>query len=527
MKILTAGEMREIDRRTIEEFGIPGAVLMENAGIGIVVVLQDRFPHLTEERIAIVCGRGNNGGDGCVVARHLHNLGARPKIFLLAAKSEVKGDAALNLAIAGKLGLEIIEVVGPAGRSRLKKALRSATIIVDAIFGTGLTKPVEGLPAAVIQDLNAAPGFRVAVDLPSGLSSDTFRLIGPAVKADLTVALGAPKIAHVLPPAEKFVGRLEVIDISIPPVLLESPELRFSLAGPAEVVPFFRERPREGHKGTFGHVLILAGSRGKTGAAVLAGKAAYRAGAGLVTIAAPASCLPVIARSMPELMTEPLPETREGTAAMEALPRLIQLLPGKDVVVVGPGLSAQPETAELVRRVLPKIRAQVVIDADGLNICAGRPAVLKTVSRPPILTPHPGEFGRLVGLSVPEVLNDRLALATRFAMEHRSILVLKGYRTLIAGPDGRVSVNPTGNPGMGTGGSGDVLSGLIGAFASGQKDIYGATVAAVYLHGEAGDAAAAHLGERAVVAGDLIKYLPEAAQTLEELQTCGCGDHEA
>ncbi len=450
----------------------------------------------------------------------------RPKVFLLAEKGEVKGDAALNLRIVEKLGLEIVEVVASAGRTRLKKALRSATIIVDAIFGTGLSKPAEGLPAAVIEDINAAPGFTVAIDLPSGLSSDTFRVIGPAVRADLTVTLGAPKIAHLFPPAEKFTGEMEVVDISIPPALFESPDLRLSLAGPEDVVPFFEERPRDGHKGTFGHVLILAGSRGKTGAAVLAGKAAYRAGAGLVTIAAPESCLPIIARSMPELMTEPLPETPEGTVAVGALSRLTRLLVGKDVVVIGPGLSAQPETAELVRKLLPKIRAQVVIDADGLNILAGHPAVLKAMSRPPILTPHPGEFGRLLGLTVPEILNDRLVLASRYAVEHEAIIVLKGYRTLVAGPDGRVSVNPTGNPGMGTGGSGDVLSGVLGAFAAGQKDVFGATVAAVYLHGAAGDAAADRLGERAVVAGDLIKYLPDALKALEELLACGCGEHE-
>lgn len=526
MKILTAGEMREIDRRTIEEFGIPGAVLMENAGIGAVVILQDRFPHLHEERIAIVCGRGNNGGDGFVVARHLHNLGVGPKVFLLAKKGEVKGDAALNLGIAEKLGLEIVEVSGPAGRTRLKKALRAATVIVDAIFGTGLAKPVEGPPAQVIEDINAASGFTVSIDLPSGLSADTCRLIGPAVRADLTIALGAPKIAHLFPPAEKFTGRLEVVDISIPPILLESPELRLTLAGPNEVGPFFQERPRDGHKGTFGHVLILAGSRGKTGAAVLAGKAAYRAGAGLVTIAAPQSCVPLIARAMPELMTEPLPETREGTVAAAALTRLTALLPGKDVVVIGPGLSAQPETAELVRKLLPKIRAQVVIDADGLNILSGHLSVLKAMSRPPVLTPHPGEFARLLGRTVPEILNDRLALASRYALDHKTILVLKGYRTLVAGPDGRLSVNPTGNPGMGTGGSGDVLSGMLGAFAAGQRDVFGATVAAVYLHGAAGDAAADRLGERAVVAGDLIRFLPEALKSVEDLLVCECGEHE-
>jgi NAD(P)H-hydrate epimerase len=260
---------------------------------------------------------------------------------------------------------------------------------------------------------------------------------------------------------------------------------------------------------------------------VLSGKAAYRAGAGLVTVAAPEGSLSVIARSMPELMTEPLSETQEGSVSLAALPRLGQLLAGKDVVVIGPGLSTNPETAELVRRLLPKIKVQVVVDADGLNILAGHPDALKAMSRPPILTPHPGEFGRLLGLTVPDVLNDRLDLASRYAASHRVFLVLKGFRTLVAGPDGRISVNPTGNPGMGTGGAGDVLSGILGAFAARQKDIFGATVAAVYLHGEAGDVAAERLGERAVVAGDLIRFLPEALKSLEEYQTCDCEEHES
>ncbi|MCX6565604.1 MAG: NAD(P)H-hydrate dehydratase [Candidatus Aminicenantes bacterium] len=516
MNILTAGQMREIDRRTIEEFGIPGAVLMENAGIGVVEAIRARHDHLEKEGIVIVCGRGNNGGDGFVVARHLHNLGLRPKVFLLAGKNEIKGDAALNLGIAGKLGLEIVEVKAAADRSRLKKELRAATIIVDAIFGTGLSQPAEGLAAAVIGDINAAPGKKVAVDLPSGLSSDTFNIIGPAVRADLTVALGAPKIAHLFPPSEEWVGKLVVSDISIPPVLLESPDLTLRMAEWNTTRPFFRKRSKDGHKGTFGHVLILAGSRGKTGAAALAGKAAYRSGAGLVTIATPASCVPMIARAMAELMTEPLPETKEGTVAEAAFPRLTEALSGKDVLVVGPGLSVNPETSGLVWKLLPKVRTQVVIDADGLNILGGHLDILKKTIRPPVLTPHPGEFGRLLGLSVPEVMNDRLTLASRFSVEHRVILVLKGYRTLVAGPDGRVSVNPTGNPGMATGGSGDVLSGILGAFLAAEKDVFGATVAAVYLHGAVGDLTAVHLGERAMVAGDMIKYLPVALKWLED-----------
>jgi NAD(P)H-hydrate epimerase len=516
MKILSAAQMREIDRKTIEEFGLPGLVLMENAGIGIVEAVRARFPHLEEERIVVVAGKGNNGGDGFVVARHFHNLGLSPTVLLLAGLAELKGDAALNANVAEKLGVEIVEIKTPADWTRAKKHLRTATIILDAIFGTGLSHPAEGLPAAAIKEINAVNGYIVAVDLPSGLSADTFRIIGPAVRADLTVALGAPKIVHLFPPSEDLVGELLVSDISIPPVLFESPELTLQVSDREIVRPFFRRRERNGHKGTYGHVLILAGSRGKTGAAVLAGKAAYRAGAGLVTVATPAGCVPVIARSMAELMTEPLPETGVGTIGREALPRILDILRGKDALVLGPGLSVNPETTELVRTLLPRVKIRVVIDADGLNILGGRLGILKQMTLPPILTPHPGEFARLLGLSVPDVLDDRLTLAPRFAKEHRAILVLKGHRTLIAGPDGRVFVNPTGNPGMGTGGSGDVLSGIVAALIMGAKDVFGATVAAVYVHGLSGDVAAAEGGERGLIAGDLIKHLPAALKILED-----------
>jgi ADP-dependent NAD(P)H-hydrate dehydratase / NAD(P)H-hydrate epimerase len=515
MKILTSREMKEIDRFTIEELGVPGPVLMENAGLRIADEISRRFPQVREESVVIVAGKGNNGGDGLVIARRLAGHGARPLVLLLAAKTEIKGDAALNLAVAEKFGLEIVEIGDEAGWNKQRMRLSHASIIVDAIFGTGLVKPAEGLPAAAIADINAAPGFTVAVDVPSGLSSDTFRIIGPAVKADLTVALAAPKIPHIFPPAEEYIGELVVADIGIPPFLFEDARLKLELVETADVACRFKKRARDGHKGTYGHVFILAGSFGKTGAAILAGKAALRAGAGLVTVGTPLSCLPIVARSMMELMTEPLPETEAKTAAFEALPRLRELLPGKDVLLLGPGLSTHPSTAKLVRAILPEFPGPIVIDADGLNILAADPSILKTLPRPALLTPHPGEFARLTGLPNAKVLSDRLTLAPRFAEEHRVYMVLKGYRTIVATPEGRVYVNPTGNPGMATGGSGDVLSGLIASFIAQEKDVLGAVLAAVYIHGRSGDIAAGKLGERALIAGDLIRYLPAALKEME------------
>jgi NAD(P)H-hydrate epimerase len=515
MKVLTSKEMREIDRKTIEEIGIPGPVLMENAGIRITGAILKRFPRITEENVVIVAGKGNNGGDGFVVARHLFNLGARPNVLLLASKQELKGDAALNLGIAEKIGVEIAEVTKIEEWKKHRIGLFHASVIVDAIFGTGLLKPAEGLYATAIEDINKAPGFKVAVDIPSGLSSDTHLLIGPAVKADLTVALAVPKIGHVLPPAEEYVGELVISDISIPPFLFEDESLKLEVIEKKDALPYVQKRKRDSHKGTYGHLFVLAGSLGKTGAAVMAAKAALRMGAGLVTVGTPQSCWPVIARSMMELMTEALPETPQKTISEAALPMVLDLLKGKDAVLIGPGISAHPSTAKLVVSLMPKIKVPAVIDADGLNILAENPDALKSFSCPAVLTPHPGEFARLIRRSNKDVLDNRLELAAEFAEKYKVCLVLKGYRTLVATPRGKILINPTGNPGMATGGSGDVLSGMIASLIIQEKNILGATAAAVYLHGLSGDIGAKRIGERPLIAGDLIKYLPQALKEME------------
>jgi hydroxyethylthiazole kinase-like uncharacterized protein yjeF len=514
MKILTSAEMKDIDRKAIEELGIPGVVLMENAGLRIVRALKARFPDVSGETVVVVAGKGNNGGDGFVVARHLFSSGARPEVLLLASKDEVRGDAAVNLAIALKMGIPVTEARSAAEWKKVRVAVFHASVVVDAIFGTGLVKPLDGLYAAAVGDINRSAAFKLAVDIPSGLSSDTFEVIGPCVKADLTVTLAAPKIAHIFPPAADSVGELVVAPIGIPSVLFEDPGLRLELVEEATVRPFFLKRKKDTHKGSYGHVLVVAGSLGKSGAAALAGRAALRTGAGLVTVATAAGVLPSVARTMAELMTEPLPETPERTIAASALPRAVELLRGKNAVLVGPGLTTHPSTAEFVSGFLPKIKVPVVIDADGLNIVAAHPDVLRRLAAPAVLTPHPGEFARLVGRTSEEVLRHRLELVPEFAAKHGLTVVLKGYRTLIAAPDGRVFVNPTGNPGMATGGTGDVLGGMIASELGQEKDILGAVLSAVYAHGLAGDIAAERLGEKSLVAGDIIRYLPPALKAL-------------
>lgn len=514
MKILTSREMRAIDRATIEDIGIPGAVLMENAGREVVRAVRRKFPRIEAERIVVLAGKGNNGGDGLVAARHLFNLGAAPEVLLLAAKDEVKGDAALNLSIVLKLGIPVTEVRSAGEWKRARVDVFHATVVIDALFGTGLLKPLEGLYALAVEDINRARGFKLAVDIPSGLSSDTFEIIGPCVRADLTVSLAAPKVAHIFPPAEECVGRLIVAGISVPPALLRTPELKLELVERETVAPFFGKRKKDSHKGTYGHLLVVAGSLGKSGAAVLAGRAGLRMGAGLVTVATASGALAAVARGMAELMTEPLAETPEGTISREALPRVIGLLKGKDGILLGPGLSAVPSTAEFVLGLIPRIKVPAVIDADGLNILASGPEALRRLRAPAVLTPHPGEFARLTGRSSGDVLKYRLELVPAFAEKYGVHLVLKGYRTLTACPDGRVFVNPTGNPGLATGGSGDVLGGMIASQIVQEKDLLGAVLSAVYVHGLSADLAVAALGEKSLTAGDVIRWLPRAIKSL-------------
>jgi hydroxyethylthiazole kinase-like uncharacterized protein yjeF len=507
--------MKEIDRTAIEDIGILGPILMENAGLQIFRKLRERFPEISKEKIVIVAGKGNNGGDGFVVARHLYNHGANPEVMLLASKTEVKGDAAVNLKIAENIGIKINEICSLKDWSLQKGKIFLSTVLVDSIFGTGLTKPAQGLYVKVIEHINKSKAYKIAVDIPSGLSSDTYQIIGPCVKADLTVTLAAPKVAHVFPPAEEYVGELVVADISVPSFLFDDENLKLELVEKKTVLPYFKRRKKDTHKGTYGHLFIVSGSLGKTGAAVMAGKAALKMGAGLVTVGTPESCLPIVARSMAELMTEPLPETAERTLSHQALRKVLSLLKGKDAIMIGPGISTHKSTAELVLSLIPQINVPAVVDADALNILASKPEIIKSLHQPAVLTPHPGEFARLLNLSTQEVLERKLDLVPQFAKEYGVYLVLKAYRTLTATPEGRVFINPTGNPGMATAGSGDVLSGMIASMIVQEKNLLEAVLAAVYVHGLSADIGAEKLGEKALTAGDIIRYLPSGIKLLE------------
>lgn len=516
MKVVTASQMRELDRRATEEFNIPSLLLMENAGLQAVLEMERSFPRLSRSRVGIVCGKGNNGGDGCVVARHLFGRGTAVEVFLLARRGDVRGDAKTNLEIIQKLGVPIREVTTSQHLQTIREPLERAGIIVDAILGTGTTGAVKGLFAEAIDLLNGLGRPIVALDIPSGLNSDEGGIPGSSITAALTITFGLPKLGLILFPAASQAGRLVTVDIGLPPQLRSDSSLEVALLEPGDVAGALPPRDPNAHKGTYGHVLVLAGSPGKTGAAAMCALSALRIGAGLVTLALPESLNDLMEAKLTEVMTEPLPETGERTVALSALERVLTLTEGKRALAVGPGLSTHPETAELVRELVSSARVPMVVDADGINALGPKLETLTKAAVPVILTPHPGELARLLGISREEVVQNRIPIAQKVATSFRVHLVLKGARTLVVDPVGQVAINMTGNPGMATGGTGDVLTGLIAGLLAQGVDPGLAARAGVYLHGLAGDLAAESVGQEAMLASDLMTQIPEAIRRLKE-----------
>ncbi|MFQ5656941.1 MAG: NAD(P)H-hydrate dehydratase, partial [Candidatus Methylomirabilales bacterium] len=511
-----AKEMRELDRRAEAEYGIPSLILMENAGAGAVREMERYFPRLNQSRVAVVCGKGNNGGDGLVVARHLANRGVRIQILLLAKKEEFKGDAATNLRIAEKSGVRLVDVGTGSDLRAHREALLTSDLIVDAILGTGLTGPARGISAEAIELVNTLERPVVALDLPSGLGSDDGRVQEPCIRAHLTLTFALPKRSLLLFPAARYAGEIRVVDIGIPRVLLSDPKLPVNLIGHNEVRAAFPPRDPDAHKGTYGHVLVLAGSPGKTGAAALCSLGALRIGAGLVTLAVPEGLHESMEAKLTEVMTVGLPETEERTVAFQARDDLLNLMEGKRVLALGPGLSTHPQTAQLVVELIRSAKVPLVIDADGINSLARQKDVLTRASVPVILTPHPVELSRFLWVPKEEVLEKRIPIAQKVAATYNIYLVLKGAQTLIAEPGGAVHINPTGNPGMATGGVGDVLTGMIAGLVSQGISPALAAAAGVYLHGLAGDLACQHLGPEAMIATDLLEKLPEAFRAVKD-----------
>ena len=524
--------MREIDRATSERFGVPSITLMENAGSAVARFVLSDYPQA--ERVGILCGKGNNGGDGFVVARKLVEAGRAVRVLLLCDPEELRGDAAAMFQkMVGSLrplNIAPLIVREASGLDSLDAAeIFAADVIVDAILGTGFRPPVSPLYASAIGKMNAASAPIVAVDIPSGADADATRSpratdsrngVGDEVReearADAIVTFTAPRPAHVFAGLTR--GSSVIAPIGSPPEAIVS-QLGLHLSTPPDFAPLLAPRAREGNKGSYGHVLVIGGSLGKAGAAAMAGFAALRSGAGLSTVATPKSALATVAAFHPELMTEPLAETEQGTISLRALGPSLDSLLERKTLAIGPGISRNSETAEFVRAIVKRGDSSsivnsvvnMVVDADALNAFEGSASQLNGRGRTVVITPHPGEMSRLTGLSIAEIQANRLEVARKFAHEHELIVVLKGHRTLIAAPDGTVWVNPTGNPGMATGGTGDVLTGMVaGLIAQHPQHALEATALAVYLHGLAGDLANESVGESSLVATDLVRFLPEA-----------------
>lgn len=515
MRVVTAAEMREIDRQAIQEYVIPGIVLMENAGLQVIRIIQRIFPQVANKVFTILVGKGNNGGDGLVIARHLHNLGAQVKVLLMADPEEFQGEALVNLKIWQRLGQPVYQVNQVNGINIVKVALLNTDLVIDALYGTGFRGTVNEKVARVISLVNTSQVTVLAVDIPSGLEADTGKAQGPCIKADHTVTFGLPKLGLVLEPGASIAGTLHVADISLPKDLIENKNISRQLLTKKLLSPWFAPRQPESHKGSYGHVLIVAGSRNMSGAARLTVRGALRSGAGLVTLGVPQSIQPLVAAVLDEAMTRGLPETEAGSLAVTAVEPVLEACAAVNVLALGPGLSTHPETVEFVRNLLPRLKIPVVLDADALNALVGDTAILEDLQVPVIMTPHPGEMARLLGLTIPEVQEKRLELASKAAQQWQSIVLLKGTKTIIASPAGEICINPTGNPGMATGGSGDVLTGVIAGLLAQGFTSFQAAAAGAYLHGLAGDLAAQELSQVSTLAGDVVNYLPAAFKEVE------------
>ena len=515
MRLCSAAEIMAVDRQAIDHLEIPGVVLMENAGRACSDLFANKFSKYFPGPVLILAGRGNNGGDGYVMARILAERGWRVTTLVLGEEELISGDAKVMLNIIRQMELSVSFVPDV---STLEKHFTAAApdLIIDAIFGTGLNSDVRGLQAEAINLINKSTAAVFAVDIPSGVDGSTGRVCGLAVKADLTVTFDHAKIGHGSQPGALYAGELTVVDIGIP--LTGRPEFssKVHLLDESEAQFLLPDRSSVGHKGQFGHLLVVAGSPGKTGAAALAGNAAVRSGCGLVTVATPATVHDIIEVKLTEAMSCPLAD-QEGLLSLKAQESIEQLLSERQALAIGPGLGQSPELIKLIKSLIISATVPMVIDADGLNLLAGQLECLQERRQQPIvLTPHPGEMARLTGLSVKEVEADRFEVAQNFASKYGVVLLLKGARTLIAAPDGRVNINSTGNDGLASGGSGDVLTGLIGGLLAQGLDGFSAATLGAWLHGQAAELVADLQGTAGMAASDLLSRLPIARQQLKE-----------
>ncbi len=505
--VVTAAEMQAMDRRTIESFGLPGRVLMENAGRGATRLFMERVYRLAPGPVAVAAGRGNNGGDGFVMARYLSQMGIPVTVYLLASREQVKGDAAANLKLLEALKVEVIEMPGDGDPDRHKNRMAHAACWIDALLGTGLNSDVRGRFARMIDFINALRRPVFAVDIPTGLNSDTGQVCGTCIRATATATFAFAKIGHLVTPGAEYTGHLRVIDIGIPGHIVRQVDpAQYVIDGPM-VTNLLAPRPLAAHKGTCGHVLAAAGAKGKTGAAVMTAQGALRAGAGLVTLACPAAVQPVVASKLTEVMTIAVTDRERGFFDSGAGREILAAAEGKSCLALGPGIGTAPATVEAVTRIVSNCKLPMVIDADGLNCLATAGMPLKA-GAPVVLTPHPGEMARLSGQSTAEIQADRVNAARSLALANKAVVILKGARTIVAGPDGKCGINLSGNPGMASGGMGDVLTGLTAGFLAQGLSATEAARAAVWIHGEAADRLVREKGPWGYSATEVLQAVP-------------------
>ena len=517
MKLVTSSQMRNIDKKTIEEVGIPGLQLMEKAGKGVAEAAREMLGDPADKKVVIFCGRGNNGGDGFVVGRYLAQWGAQVEFFLTAKRDEVKGDAKTNLKKALDLKLSVQEVLN---EKEIPSPIK-ADLILDALFGTGFEGEITGYLKILVDSINASGIPVLSVDISSGLHSDTGEFTGVCIKATRTVTMALPKIGHFFFPGKTMSGKVSVVDIGVPRKVVEEENIDLNLIAEEEVRQMIPQRPPDAYKGTCGRVVLIAGSTGLTGAASLASLSSLRTGAGMAVLGIPETLNPILEEKLTEVMTKPLPDVRKkGALALRGLGEVRELLKWGDCCAIGPGLGQHFETIELVRRLVSKLQMPAVIDADGLNAIAKDTSILKECKAPLILTPHIGELSRLNGVSIPEIAQDRIKYASDFAKEYNCVLVFKGAPTIISEPNGQIYVNPTGNAGMATAGSGDVLTGILVGLLTQmlmlkkgedvKKIMLDTACAGVFIHGLTGDLAREEKGEMGMIAGDMLEKIPEA-----------------
>jgi len=508
MILVTANEMQAMDRQTIEDFGVPGMVLMENAGRGATRFLLEQFPDIGNRSVAVIAGRGNNGGDGFVIARYLKQKGIQVQVFLLAESSSVRGDALANLKLLKPLQVPVVEIPDEGSFSDFKSHMQKLDLWIDAILGTGLKSDVTGYFKEIIDFINSLEKPVFAVDMPSGLNSDTGQPCGSCIRAAATATFAYAKTGHMVLPGAEYTGNLKVVDIGIPPHIAAAVGPQHFLITAELIRPQLIARPAGAHKGSTGHLLVIAGTAGKTGAAVMTSMAALRGGAGLVTLGAAESLNPILEGQLLEAMTVPLPESGSGTLGESAFGAIHQELAGKRCLAIGPGLGQADDTKKLVRKIIRRCEIPVVVDADGLNNMASAVKDFSHARAPIILTPHPGEMARLLDTDVSEIQRNRIACSRQFAVRHKVHVVLKGAATIVAHPDGRVYVNSTGNAGMASGGMGDVLTGLIAGLIAQGVSPGAACRAGVYLHGAAADSLAETIGPYGYLAGEVMNAIP-------------------